>query len=130
MSVDEIQTAHVKRNETFTQKVGLELKPGFHVNSNVPVDVFLIPFRLRWVSGPLDTVQVSYPKAEMQKSAFSDKPISVFTGKFEVQTRFRVPADATAGNGSMLGKLRYQACTDKECLPPKTIDVHLPVDIR
>ena len=130
LSVGEIQAAHVKRNETFTQKVDLELKEGFHVNSNTPVDIYLIPFRLRWVGGPLDTEQISYPKATMQKSAFSEKPISVFSGKFEVQTKFRVPADAAVGSGSMTGKLRYQACTDKECLPPKTIDVHLPVEIQ
>jgi hypothetical protein len=27
------------------------------------------------------------------------------------------------------GKLRYQACNDRMCLQPKTIDVSLPVDI-
>jgi len=30
----------------------------------------------------------------------------------------------------MNGKLRYQACNDKECLPPKTIDVQFAVDIQ
>jgi hypothetical protein len=26
-------------------------------------------------------------------------------------------------------KLRYQACTDRMCLPPKTVDLNVPIDI-
>ena len=36
-----------------------------------------------------------------------------------------MPASAPAGLGAVNGKLRYQACTDKMCLPPKTVDVRL-----
>jgi len=28
------------------------------------------------------------------------------------------------------GKLRYQACNEKECLQPKTLDVQIPIDIE
>jgi hypothetical protein len=28
------------------------------------------------------------------------------------------------------GKLRYQACNERECLPPKTLDVQVPMDIE
>jgi hypothetical protein len=36
---------------------------------------------------------------------------------------------APVGPGTVGGKLRYQACNDRMCLPPKTLDVDLPVDI-
>ena len=28
------------------------------------------------------------------------------------------------------GKLRYQACNNKECLPPRTVDVRVTLDIQ
>ncbi|MGH9718619.1 MAG: protein-disulfide reductase DsbD domain-containing protein, partial [Bryobacteraceae bacterium] len=49
---------------------------------------------------------------------------------FEVTTKFRVPATAMSGPGQIAGKLRYQACNDKVCLPPKTIDVKVPVVVH
>ena len=47
----------------------------------------------------------------------------------EIVTKFTVPASAHPGPAVLTGKLRYQACTDRLCLPPKTVDVSLPVTV-
>ena len=65
----------------------------------------------------------------MEKYAFSDKPLSVYTGNFDLITKFKVGTSAMPGQVIMTGKLRYQACTDRMCLQPKTIDVSVPVDL-
>lgn len=118
-----------KKNTTVTAKVGVQLRNGYHVNSNTPADPYLIPLRLSWVADPLEPRGVSYPSPKMEKYDFSEKPLSVFTGDFELATKFNVPAKANAGLTVISGKLRYQACNHKECLPPKTIEIKLPVDI-
>ena len=113
-----------------SQKLTAELKPGFHVNSNAPNDEYLIPLRLTWSKTPLEAGQVVWPKPDFQHFAFSEKPVSIFTGRFEIVTRFKAPPTANPGIAMMTGKLRYQACNDKECLPPKTIDVQFAVEIQ
>ena len=113
-----------------TAKLAIELRDGYHVNSNTPADEYLIPLRLTWSAGPLEVVDVVYPKPRLEKYSFSEKPLSVFSGSFELLTRFRVPQSAQAGTTSLTGKLRYQACSDKLCLAPRTIEVHLPVEIQ
>ena len=60
-----------------------------------------------------------FPKPQMEKYEFSDKPLSVFTGDFDLTAKFKVPAAASQGPGIMLGKLRYQACNNNSCFPPK-----------
>jgi thioredoxin:protein disulfide reductase len=100
------------------------------VNSNAPADEFLIPLKLTWAKEPLEAEQVTYPKPQLEKYDFSANPVSVFSGNFEILTRFKAPATATPGLASMTAKLRYQACNNKECLPPRTIDVHVTVDIQ
>ena len=100
------------------------------MNSNSPADEFLIPLKLSWANGPVEATDVIYPKPEMQNYAFSPKPVSVFSGNFEILTRFKAPATATPGFAIMNGKLRYQACNNKECLPPRTVDVRFTVDIQ
>jgi hypothetical protein len=63
----------------------------------------------------------------MEKYAFADKPLSVYSGAFTVTTKFKRGAKAMPGPAYVMGKLRYQACNDKMCLPPRTLDVRLPV---
>ena len=66
----------------------------------------------------------------MEKFEFSDKPISVYMGNFDLTANFKVGAGAPAGPGSAAGKLRYQACSDKACFPPKTIDVVVSYQVQ
>ena len=56
--------------------------------------------------------------------------MSVFSGDFDIVTRFRAPSSAPLGMSILVGKLRYQACNDKMCLPPKTVEVKLALDLR
>jgi len=129
VTVAPLDKARVKRNDILTVKMSVQVKPGFHVNSNAPEDEYLIPLKLTW-TGPLQAEQVVFPKPERMTSSFSTKPLVVFTGTFEIATRFKVPATATDGPNMETGKLRYQACNDKECLRPQTVDVNLSLDIR
>ena len=119
-----------RRGGTVAAKTLVQLRNGYHVNSNTPNDEYLIPLKLTWGSGPLEAGEVVYPKPEMQKFEFSEKPISVFTGDFSIATRFRVPATASRGPGVLTGRLRYQACDHKSCLPPRTVPVNLPFEIE
>ncbi len=118
-----------KAGSTVEAKVSLQLRQGYHVNSNTPSDDYLIPLKLTWNPGPLEAAGVGYPKPLMEKYSFSQKPLSVFSGSFELTTKFKVPATASVGPTSVSGKLRYQACNDSMCLPPKNLDVVLQVDV-
>jgi len=118
------------RNGTLTATVAVQMRGGYHVNSNTPDDEYLIPLVLTWESSLLQTRETVYPKPEMQSFSFSNKPVSVYAGAFEIVTRFAVPAKAALGQAVVTGKLRYQACNNTMCLPPRTVDVKLPVEIR
>jgi len=118
-----------KAGSTVEAKLTVELRNGYHCNSDKPSDEYLIPLKLTWTPGVLEAVDIAYPKPNLEKYSFSDKPLSVYTGDFEIVTKFKVPATAAAGPAILTAKLRYQACTDRMCLPPKTVDVSLPVEV-
>ena len=120
----------IKRNETAVANVHVQLRTGYHVNSNTPSDEYLIPLKLTWDAAPLEAVDVDYPKPKLEKYQFSAKPLSVFSGDFDIETKFKAPSNATNGMALLSGKLRYQACTDRMCLPPKTANVTLTADIQ
>ena len=120
----------IKRGGTAELKLKASLQSGFHVNSNSPNDEFLIPLRLTWPKEPVEAEQVIFPKPQLEKYAFSQNPVSVFSGNFEIVTRFKAPASARPGLAVVTGKLRYQACNNKECLQPRTLDVRFTADIQ
>lgn len=127
LSISESAKLTVPRSGEVNQSLKLELQPGYHVNSNSPNEEYLIPIRLTWDSSAVETLSVHYPKPDLEKSEFSDKPLSVFNGSFEIVTKFRRAQKASPGPGFLNGKLRYQACNDKMCLPPKTLEVKIPL---
>ncbi len=115
-----------QRNATVQARIPVTIKEGYHVNSNKPTDEYLIPLKLTWKStGALEGGTVTYPKAkEFQLPDM--KPLMVYTGGFDLVASFKVAANAPAGPGIAAGELRYQACSDKVCYPPKKIEVNVP----
>jgi hypothetical protein len=120
-----------KRGEAVQVRIPVRIQPGFHVNSNTPSEEYLIPLKVTWTElSALQGGEVAYPKPTQEKYQFSPKPLSVFTGNFDLGVRFKVAPTAPAGPGIAVGKLRYQACNDKACFPPKTIEVRVPYQVQ
>jgi len=131
LTTGEPQKVAGKRNEAVEARIPVSVRPGFHVNSNKPSDEYLIPLKLTWKStGALEAGDVVYPKPSSEKYAFSDKPLSVYTGNFVLSANFKIAANAPAGPGAAVGQLRYQACNDKACFPPKTIEITVPYQVQ
>jgi hypothetical protein len=118
-----------KAGATIEVKLPLQLREGYHVNTNMPPDPYLIPLRLTWDSGPLTVAEVAYPKPSFLKVDFFAGQLPVFSGRFDLITRFKVASSLQPGLVNVPGKLRYQACNDRMCLPPKTIEITLPVSV-
>src|SRR5690348_9554180 len=72
-----------KRNASVQVKIPLSVRQGFHVNSNMPREEYLIPLKLTWTStGALQGGQITYPMPSVEKYEFAEKPLSVFSGNF------------------------------------------------
>jgi DsbC/DsbD-like thiol-disulfide interchange protein len=132
--VDEPQKVVGKRNAVVQVKIPVTVKEGYHVNSNKPSGDYLIPLKLTWTAtGALEAGEITYPKPLLEKFEFSDKPevpLSVYMGKIDLMAKFKVAANAPAGPGVASGKLRYQACSNKACYPPKTVDISVPYQVQ
>jgi len=131
LSVGEPQKIAGKRGASVQAKIPVTVQQGFHVNSNTPSDEYLIPLKLTWKSaGALEAGAVTYPKPSVERYDFSEKPLSVYTGSFDLVANFKVGASAPAGPGAAVGTLRYQACNDRTCFPPKNVEVTVTYQVQ
>jgi hypothetical protein len=101
------------------------IAPGLHINSHTPKEDELIPTTL---SIPEDSgVRLDgavYPHGtDFTLPLDPQTKLSVYTGEFIIQARIV----ATAGDYLVEARLRYQACDNNACMPPKTMTAAIDV---
>ncbi len=102
--------------------VDVTIAAGWHVNAHVPHEPFLVPTALEVLPPPgVRAGAVVYPPAVERVLPFSGgKPMALYEG----QVRLTAPLAGTAsGGGALRARLRYQACDDTHCLPPRTLEL-------
>ena len=101
------------------------IRPDLHINSHTPRAEYLIPtfFSIPDTSG-VKLASAAYPAgSDFALPSNPDEKLSVYTGEFAIEAKIV----STPGNHLVEAKLRYQACDQSQCLPPKTITV--PIDV-
>jgi cytochrome c biogenesis DsbD-like protein len=104
---------------------------GFHINSNTPKSEFLIPTALK-MDPPTDIVlgKIEYPDGQDLSFPFSpDEKLSVYSGDFAINVAVHPLKTVMPGRYVMHGVLRYQACDNAQCFPPKTLPVSFDVKV-
>ncbi len=99
--------------------------PGLHINSHSPKDDTLIPtaFSIPAESGvKLDAA--TYPQgADFTLPSEPQNKLNVYTGDFTILAHIT----AAPGDHLVEAKLRYQACDQSQCMPPKTATVAIDI---
>jgi hypothetical protein len=96
---------------------------GFHVNSHTPKSELLIPTKLdaKLATGVL-LGSAQYPAGKPYSLPANPKEkLDVYTDDFVVT----LPVMAAAGEHTISATLRYQACDQAACYPPKSLPVEV-----
>ena len=110
--------------------VVLKIPKGLHVNSYRPKSEYAIPTRVSVSGKGIRAFGVTYPPGKTRKFSFSKTPISVYEGRAVFGFKVRVPKGYKGRWIRIRAKVRYQACTDEVCYPPKTKYVNLRARVR
>ena len=121
----------IKKGRVVRATVTMDIPAGLHVQSNKPLDKFLIATKLD-VETPagMKVGPISYPRALMRKLKFSKGMVAVYEGKSMLRFNVTVPANYSGGSGEIKGKLRFQACDDESCFPPVTREVKMWLNVE
>ncbi|HKR66455.1 MAG TPA: cytochrome c biogenesis protein CcdA, partial [Thermoanaerobaculia bacterium] len=90
---------------------------GWHVNSNTPTEEFAIPTVLEMDSETAELIEAKYPQHTMKAFEFTGgRSLAVYDGKVNIGFRAKLKSGAT----KIGAVLRFQACSDRVCLPPNS----------
>jgi thiol:disulfide interchange protein DsbD len=112
--------------------IELEISSGYHINSNRPLEDYLIPTTLEFSSKPqVQFGMPQFPSALVKSFPFSDKRMSVYQGRLRIPVEISPASDLNARQVAITGDLRFQACNDRACLPPasQSFTLELPVQL-
>jgi hypothetical protein len=103
--------------------VKVVIPKGWHIQSNAPLDEFLIPTELKTEGEGLSFGKVVFPKPILEDFPALGGKVALFAGTIEVKVPVaRKNAKVTQESlESAKVVLRYQACNDSQCLPPKEV---------
>ncbi|GGG96451.1 protein-disulfide reductase DsbD domain-containing protein [Silvibacterium dinghuense] len=108
------------------------VKPGMHINSHQPREKGLIPTQLIVAeggpgSGTVDVSAVDFPSGgDFSLPSMPSEKLSVYTGEFVLRAHIH----ANAGDHMLEAALRYQACDDRSCYPPRKAPVAVNIMAR
>jgi len=109
----------IKKNREFD--IIIEIKDGWHINSNQPLQKQLIATNLTVVNMDFDNKNLSfgvqYPKGKIQSLSFSNDNLSLYSK----QTVIRVKFNNRPAHPVDIVKIQLQACNNKLCLLPEKL---------
>jgi hypothetical protein len=121
----------IVQGKAATVPLTFRVASGYHINSNQPKSEFLIPTALK-VEATTDIVigKTTYPAGQDTSFPFDpDEKLNVYTGDFKVDVLVRPLHSVQAGKYVVRGTLKYQACDNLACYPPKQLPVSFDVKI-
>ncbi|MBN1542449.1 hypothetical protein JW992_09910, partial [candidate division KSB1 bacterium] len=108
----------------------VQVKKGYHINSNTPGADFLVPTALHFREQPhVEFFPVSYPQHRLMKFPFSDEKIAVYEGTFYLRSAVHLSDEFTHDSLYVSGELDYQGCDDYTCFAPTTLSFSKSVPV-
>lgn len=102
----------------------------WHVNAHVPSDPFLIPTELSLgAAGGLSMAGAAYPESTTITLEGTGQELAVYGREFVIGVLLNAAPDTAPGEYVLEGALRYQACDERQCMPPKSLAVSVPVKV-
>lgn len=131
VTFDPLDTVKVAMGRSTPVAFTFHIKPGFHVNSHQPSEPELIPTELKFSPPPdLMIAKVQYPAGVLTSFPFDPtQKLSVYSGDLTVKAVVLTAPNAAAGGYTVHGELKYQACDNNACYPPKRLPVQFDVRI-
>jgi len=101
--------------------VVLEVENGWHINANPAGPDFAIPTTVKVkAEHGTEAGEIDFPKGHALDIAGLDEPFQVYEGRVVLFGSLKVPAEAARRTEEVTVEVKFQACNDQQCLPPKT----------
>lgn len=121
----------VHRGATKILVVEAHIKDGWHVYGSAQLEGGPTPLKASLEENPIASLSGKIDGSEPLRlhDASFDLETTVYKTAFSLKFPVRLKSDAPSGNGAIPVSIRYQSCSDRTCMPPKTVHLSIPVNV-
>jgi len=120
----------VKRGGAVKGTIVMDIPSGLHVNSSRPNTDYAIPTVVSLSAAGAKVGSVMYPRGKNRKFEFSEDTLNVYENRAVFGFNVAVPANFKGNTVKIRAVVRYQACTEQVCYPPKSKEITLTAKVR
>lgn len=121
----------IDRGHPGTVELEFRVARGFHINSNQPHQPYLKKTELK-LDAPTDIAigRISYPAGFDRSFPFApNEKLNVYSGDFAIDVIVHPVSTVLPANYAVHGFLKYQACDNAACYPPRQLPVRFEVKV-
>lgn len=125
------ETTSISRGHLGGVVLQFRIPNGFHINSNQPKQEYLKKTELK-LDAPTDIAiaGVTYPAGEDRSFPFDpNETLNVYTGDFALKVLVRPLRTVMPAKYAVHGMLKYQACDNAACYPPKQLPISFEIKV-
>ena len=119
----------VARGSAARASVVIDIPAGLHINSSRPNSEYAIATSVRISGTGIKTTPVRYPAGHNRKFTFSETAINVYEGRTTFPFTVNVPKGFKGETVRIKAIVRFQACTNEVCYPPKSKEITLTAKV-
>jgi DsbC/DsbD-like thiol-disulfide interchange protein len=121
----------VKPGAKISLDISAEIQDGWHVYALTQVAGGPTPLRVTLGENPVVRSAGSITAAipSKQHDASFDLETQTYTHAFAVHVPVQIKADAGGGKQSVPLDVHYQSCSDRTCLPPRTVHLFAAIEV-
>lgn len=120
----------VTRGGSAKGSIVLSIPGGLHVNSSRPASEYAIPTTVRLSGAGVRISGPTFPRGVNRKFQFSENTINVYEGTVRFPFTVTVPTGFKGDTVRLRAVVRYQACTDEVCYPPRNKEITITAKVR
>lgn len=125
-----ISHEHIHPGDTFQIAIVVSIEKGLHINGHQPTDDLLVPTVISFDKrDDIALAPVSYPQPILQSFSYSGHEVPVYNGRIVMTVRGKLSEDTALGTTNISGNVSYQACDDKSCFMPQSVNFQIPFEI-
>lgn len=117
----------VRQGSEFRLALVATIKEGYHLQAPKPPEGYIATTLTVEAPKGFTVVRTWYPPTETKEVL--GKKLPLYEGKQTFAALLRADKSVRVGKHTLSVKLRYQACDDKSCFPPKTLSLTSPVEV-
>lgn len=117
----------VRQGSEFRLALVARIKEGFHLGAPNPPEGFIATTLTIEAPKGFSVVRLWYPPTKRLKVLGHQLPL--YEGRQIFAALLHAKHTASLGKTALTIKLRYQACDDKACYPPRTLTITVPIEV-